>query len=189
MHDHKPQIVHRCSAALLLYFSTDSLSHFLNGCFLSPALLKSLRTFHASFVIGDPASNLIEKTEAIRETLIYLRTTKSVHSRTYVFLSVIGEIISFWGFPGGAVVKNPLANAGDAEDAGSIPRLGRSPGGGNGNPLQYSCLENSMGREAWQATMHGVSKTLRVPKSLHNYTQHTASLLLSTSVLLLSIGL
>ena len=52
------------------------------------------------------------------------------------------------------VVKNPPANAGDT---GSIPGLGRPPGGGNGNPLQYSCLENPMDRGAWWATVHGVS--------------------------------
>ena len=55
------------------------------------------------------------------------------------------------------VVKNPPANAGDERDAGSIPRLGRSPGGGK--PLQCSCLENPMDREAWWATVHGVSKS------------------------------
>ena len=54
-----------------------------------------------------------------------------------------------WGFPGYAVVKNPPASAGDARDGGSIPGWGRSPGGGNGNLLQYSCLENSMDRGAW----------------------------------------
>ena len=60
-------------------------------------------------------------------------------------------------FPGGTVVKkNPPANAGDTIDAGSIPGSGRSPGVGNGNPLQYSCLKNPMNREAWQATVHGV---------------------------------
>ena len=48
-------------------------------------------------------------------------------------------------------VKNPHAKAGDVRDAGSIPRWGRSPGGGNGNPLQYSCLGNSMDRRAWWA--------------------------------------
>ena len=53
------------------------------------------------------------------------------------------------------VVKNPLATAGDIKDPGSIPGWGRSPGKGNGNPLQYSCLENSMDRGAWQATVHG----------------------------------
>ena len=55
------------------------------------------------------------------------------------------------------VVKNPLASAGDVEDRGSI--RGRSPGGGHGNPCQYSCLENSMGRGAWQATVRRVAKS------------------------------
>ena len=63
------------------------------------------------------------------------------------------------GFPGGWVVKNPPANAGDTGDAGLIPRLGRSPGKENGNPLQYSCLENLMDRGAWWATVHGVSQS------------------------------
>ena len=53
------------------------------------------------------------------------------------------------------MVKNLPANAGDAGDAGSIPGMGRSPGGRNGNPLQYSCLENSMDRGDWQATVGG----------------------------------
>ena len=56
------------------------------------------------------------------------------------------------------VVKNLPANAGDIRDAGLIPGLGRSAGGGNSNPLQYSCLENSMDRGAWQATVHGVAE-------------------------------
>ena len=59
--------------------------------------------------------------------------------------------------PGRAMVKNPAANVGDARDAGLIPELGRYPGVGNGNPLQYSCLKNSMDRGAWQATVHGVA--------------------------------
>ena len=57
------------------------------------------------------------------------------------------------------VVKNPTANAGDTRDMGSIPGSGRSPGGGHGNPLQYSCLENPMDRGAWRATVHGVAKS------------------------------
>ena len=55
------------------------------------------------------------------------------------------------GFPGGTVVKNPPDNAGDTRDLGSVPRLGRSPGEGNGNPLQFCCLENSVDKGAWQA--------------------------------------
>ena len=57
------------------------------------------------------------------------------------------------------MVKNPPADAGDARDIGSIPGSGRSPGGGNGNPLQYSCLENPMDRGAWRAAVHGVTKS------------------------------
>ena len=60
------------------------------------------------------------------------------------------------GFP---VVKNLPANAGDAGEVISIPGSGRSPGKGNGNPLQDSCLENSVDREAWQATVHGEAKS------------------------------
>ena len=60
------------------------------------------------------------------------------------------------GFPGGTAVKNLLTSAGDTA---SIPVSGRSPGGGNGNPLQYSCLENSMDGGAWWAIVHGVPKS------------------------------
>ena len=65
------------------------------------------------------------------------------------------------------VVKNPPANAGDIRDEGSIPGLGRSSGGGNGNPLQYSCLENSMDRGAWGAMVYRVTKELDMTKQRH----------------------
>ena len=61
-------------------------------------------------------------------------------------------------FPGVAVVKNPPADAGDAKDIDLLPKSGRSPGEGNGNLLQYSCLEHSIDRGAWWAT-HGVAKS------------------------------
>ena len=61
----------------------------------------------------------------------------------------------FSGFPGDSVVNNPPANAGDS---GSVPGLGRSPGEGNGNPLQYFCLGNPMDRGAWWAAVHGLAK-------------------------------
>ena len=57
------------------------------------------------------------------------------------------------------MVKNLPASAGDIRDVGSIPGLGRSPGAGHGNPLQYSCLENPMDRGAWRATVHRVAKS------------------------------
>ena len=62
-------------------------------------------------------------------------------------------------FPSGAVIKNQSTNVGDARDTGSIPISGRSPRGGNGNPLQYSGLENPTDRGAWQAIVHGVKKS------------------------------
>ena len=62
------------------------------------------------------------------------------------------------GFPVGSVVKNPSANAGDIGDMGSVPGSGRSSGAGNGNPVQYPCLENPMARGAWWATVHGVAR-------------------------------
>ena len=63
------------------------------------------------------------------------------------------------------MVKNPPANAGDK---GSVPELGRSPGGGNGNPLRYSCLGNPMDRGACQATVHGVTKQLDMTRVTDN---------------------
>ena len=63
------------------------------------------------------------------------------------------------GFPVDSVVKDPPANARDSRDVGSVPESGRSPGGGNGNPLQYSCLGNPMDRGSWQATVQQVAKS------------------------------
>ena len=73
------------------------------------------------------------------------------------------ELLGHRRVPGGSAVKNPPANAGDA---GSIPGLERFPGEGSGNPLQYSCLETLMDREAWQVTVHGVAKS-RMRLSVH----------------------
>ena len=64
-----------------------------------------------------------------------------------------------WALEVALVVKNLLANTGDTGDEGFIPGLGRSPGVGNGNPLQYSCLENPMDRGAWQTIVHNVAKS------------------------------
>ena len=68
---------------------------------------------------------------------------------------ILGVLSSFQGFPNSSVGKESACNAGDL---GSSPGLGRSPGEGNGNHLQYSCLENPMGRGAWQATVHGATR-------------------------------
>ena len=77
------------------------------------------------------------------------------------------------GFPGDASVKETAASAGDVRDIGSIPGLGRSPGGGLGNPLQYSCLKNPKDRGAWKAMVHTVTKSLTCLKrgSIHRIFQ------------------
>ena len=67
------------------------------------------------------------------------------------------SLTTHWASPGGSVVKNP--NAGEAGDASSISGSGRSTGVGNGNPLQYSCLENPMDIGVWWATVHGVTES------------------------------
>ena len=67
--------------------------------------------------------------------------------------------VFLWGFPGGSVVKNLSANTGNMGDAGVILGSGRSPGEGNGSPLQYSCLENPMDRGAWCSAVHEVTES------------------------------
>ena len=84
-------------------------------------------------------------------------------------------------FPGGASGKEPSANAGDIRDAGAIPGSGRSPGGGLGSPLQYSCLENSMDRGAWWATVHGIAKSWTRLKR-RSTLMHSVSLVLRMQV-------
>ena len=73
-------------------------------------------------------------------------------------LTGIISLIYRKGFPGGPVVKNPSANVGDTRNSGLMPRSRRSPGEGNGNPLQYCCLNKSMDRGAWLAAVHRFSK-------------------------------
>ena len=86
------------------------------------------------------------------------------------------KLVSVWTSQVALVVKNPPTNARDVRDSGSIPGWGRSPGGGHGNPLQYSCLENPMDRGAWRAAVHGVTKSRRGLKWLSTNLQCLACL-------------
>ena len=104
---------------------------------------------------------------------IYIMASKSEGLRNIFFWLVIHFwllLSLIWGFPGSSGVKNPPANEGDT---GSIPGWGRSPRKGNGNPLQYSCLENSMDRGAWWATAHGVTQSQTWLKQLGTLGAHT----------------
>ena len=82
------------------------------------------------------------------------------------------RVWSLEDFPGGSVVKNPPANAEYAGNTSLIPGLRRSPGGGYGNPLQYSCLENPMDGGGWQATVHRVAKSQTQLKLLNTHTHN-----------------
>ena len=77
------------------------------------------------------------------------------------------------------VVKNLPANEGDMRDRSSIPESGRSSGGGHGNPLQYSCLENPMDRGAWRATVHAVAKTMYATEHAHIHISYIAEILVA----------
>ena len=81
----------------------------------------------------------------------FMRTLPCLHTCT--------QVQGFSGLPGCSAVKNPSASAGDTGDLGLIPGSGRSSGGGNANPLQYSCLGNPMDRVALRATVHGVAES------------------------------
>ena len=89
------------------------------------------------------------------------------------------------GFPGGSMVKNLPADAGDVGDTGSIPGLERSPGGGHGNPLQYFCWENAMDRQACQATVHGAAKSQTGLKWLQSDRTHACTATVTMGSLLL----
>ena len=88
-----------------------------------------------------------------------MRVNVSLDGHVYLADLMPGSILSFEASQAMLVVKNPPTNAGDIRDVGSIPGSGRSPGGGHGNPLQYSCLEDPMDRGTWWATVHRVAKS------------------------------
>ena len=81
------------------------------------------------------------------------------HVNFKIMLDIKQSCQSRWASQVALVVKNSPANAGDIRDMGSIPEWGRSPGRGHGNPFQYSCLENPMDREVWQAKIHMVAQS------------------------------
>ena len=110
------------------------------------------------------------------------RTWLSDWTELRILLFILHTVVCFWVSQVVLMVKNPPANAGDLRDMGSIPGSGRSPGGGHGNPLKYSSLENPMDRGAWQARPIG-SQRVRHDSSNLALTQYvTAKLLIYASL-------
>ena len=128
---------------------------------------------------------VIRMTESITDLLVkmlYMCVCVCIqtHTQTYVYMLILYMYIHtgiYMGFSGGKAVNKPPANTRDSGDVGSIPQLGRSPRGGHGNSLQYSCLENSMDSGAWQAIIHGVTKDgTQLSPHAHRYTLYTYAL-------------
>ena len=107
-------------------------------------------------------------------TCLYRKEEKSPPLKNYLFVWLHWVLVVACGIFGAfqvvLVIKNPSVNAGDARDVSWIPGSGRSPGGGNGNSLQYSYLENSTDRGVWQASVHGVIRSCWTRLSTHTRT-------------------
>ena len=107
---------------------------------------------------GEGQGSLVHCTHGGTKSWTWLNNNKIVNGYWIIFTAnpIMQTAISPLGFPGGSKSKESAYNAGDLK---STPGSGRSPGGGHGNPLQNSCLENPMDRGAWQATVYGVAKS------------------------------
>ena len=123
----------------------------LVGLQISVQLLSCVQLFVTLWTAAHQASLPITNSQNL------LKLKSSIYNLS-LFLSL--SIIIHLGFLGSSGIKNLPVNAADVGDTGSIPGSGRSPGGGNGNPLQCSCLGNSVDRGAWWATVDGVAKEL-----------------------------
>ena len=123
--------------------------------FIQLTLLGSVGDTDFSFLPHKLSDNFMLSPQVEKSISVHTQWTENVvSSLLYRYLHIITGPL---GFLGGLVVNNLPANAGDA---GSIPGQGRSPGEGNGNPLQYSCLANLIDRGAWWAAVHGAAKEL-----------------------------
>ena len=144
---HSPHLLFTCLISSSPIFSFIHFNHRHSGLHLGPIHLLGLYPLQ---LLNHPTSWVF--------TPVSLLPDKYIHTHM--------------GFPGGTVAKNLPANAGDTIDSGLIPGSGRSPRVGNGNPLQFSCLENSLDRGAWLATVHGVTKSqTRLSDWIHTHTQ------------------
>ena len=137
------------------------------------------RAHFYSFACGHPVFSAL----FIEETIVFPLSILD----TFFKRSISFYVWAPWASQVALVVKNPTANTGDVRDMGLIPGLGRSPGGGHDNPLQYSCLENPMDRGAWWASFHGVTKIWTRLKWLSTHTCGLAILFLWSMSVFMSI--
>ena len=151
----QPVLCH-CTAKDTCCFSTIITTSMNSFCSLSTlstsTFLGPITCLYQATVLGELWSHQVENFSLLTFSLL-------------IFCMLVQ---TYLGFPGGSVVKNPPATAGEARDVGSIPGLRRFPGGGHSNPLQYSCLENLMDRRAWRATVYGFAKT-EVTEHMHRH--------------------
>ena len=124
---------------------------YARGIFL-PAFYRE----HSNILFQSPSQMLVLKINTLRTVFL---NVWSAPSRIRTYEGSWMDIRLIWASQVELVVKNLPANVGDVTDAGLIPESGRSPGGGHGNPLQHSCLENPMDRGACRAIVHRVTKT------------------------------
>ena len=125
----------------------NTFTSFLHTCSSSYLRLISLTSFYTAFLPTSPKDQLNQLLPVLQLQVFFLYWLISINTYTYSGASQVA-----------LVVKDPPTNAGNVRDAGSMPGSGRAPGGGHGNPLQYSCLENPMDRGAWRGMVHGVAK-------------------------------
>ena len=100
---------------------------------------------------------------------MYIHTHSLTHTHIYILLQILFYYSLLQGFPDGTSGKESACKTGDIPDLDLISGSGRSPGEGNGNTLQYSCLENPMNRGAWRATVHGVTESQTRPEHLSTH--------------------
>ena len=104
-------------------------------------------------------ADFVFKYVALYYLLLLFHNLKYSHKYKEIIMKKEHIVLNTWGFPRGSAGKESASNAGDIGDVGSIPQSGKSPGGENGNPLQYPYLKNPMDKEAWQNTIQRVRKS------------------------------
>ena len=116
------------------------------------------------------SNTTVQKHQFSMVLLTVIKYWWGIHVFLFFFFSNLGRLWIAMGFPSGSVVKNLTANAENKGDLSLIPGLGRSPGGGNINTVQYSCLENPMDRGTWWATIQGVAM-IQIWLNTHTHTE------------------